>query len=559
VKMSDDQDKVLEWAVETLREAQNPALPDGFLARFEERLEAEEETLDEPQVTRRLAPAAISVMSQPRSRWYHSLAVAIAMIAILGFLLTNPPSLPKTGSGIMVVAATNQVQVQQVAVNRVQELAVGQTLDTGTTGEVVLLAKSLGNEIRVAPETRLKLTQVSKSTQVAEMSLDRGSVLIRETRSRIAVRTEHVVVTPIGTEYEVRRTENGTEVVVFDGEVRVSKPGGSSGLLLKKEQSISVSEQTDWSQVKPRRFSEDESVRPKLYGSSIELDHTPRRGEELRPYPVAKKPVKDVKPPANATPVRPRVGATPRRPIVRSTPKRPPTNPRPARPRAGATPVGPHARPSPGHRVGVTRPGKVNPGPNKPRTSVGQPYPTAQPRRPGNNGQGPRGQTGPGAVRQPGVNGPRPGQGPGMHQPGQRPRPGVNQPGQGPRPGMNQPGQGPRPGMNRPGQGPRPGMNQPGQGPRPGVNQPGQGPRSGVNQPGQGPRPGMRQPGQGPRPGMRQPGQGPRRGVNQSGQGPRGMNRSQQGQGQGMNGGQSPRGAQGAAGGNVRAPASGRR
>ena len=204
MRMTEKEEKLVDWAVGELKNAPDPVLPEGFLLRFEQSLKQEVAT------TQSYTP------SQPH--WSRSLAAAVLMMCCLAAMYWLGPGLSQPSAGELAVAACpGQVLLDGLAVSQVTELRPSQTLETDEEKALVVSSDSR-NRIVVGERTKVV---VGKKSRTTELELADGSISVSEMTMKIAVRTPELLIVPVGTEYRVNRGADATEVAVLSGEVRL--------------------------------------------------------------------------------------------------------------------------------------------------------------------------------------------------------------------------------------------------------------------------------------------------------------------------------------------------
>ena len=268
MKMSEKEEKLLDWAVGELKKAPDPVLPEGFLLRFEQKLK------QEVAYTQGFTP------SQPH--WSRSLAAAVLMICCLAAMYWLGPGLPQTSAGELAVAACpGQVLVDGLAVSQVTQLKPSQILETEEE-KALLVSSDSRNRVVVGERTKLVVGKKSQAVRT-ELELAGGSISVSEMTMKIAVRTPELLIVPVGTEYRVDRRTDSTKVAVLSGEVRLES--------LKPSETVTVraGESLHWKHGEPLRPSMIEKLGPEQ-GASLNSDlsfaqRLRRRPELGHPFP----------------------------------------------------------------------------------------------------------------------------------------------------------------------------------------------------------------------------------------------------------------------------------
>lgn len=419
MKMTEQEEQLVERAVATLKGAPAPELPAGFMLRFEENLKAEKVT-------------QIRVVSSPelpheQPNWSRTLAAAIFMLCCLAALYLIHPGFPENNpTGFVLTASEGSVLLDGRDVSAATSLLQSQTLVTEGQ-KALLLSKDNLNKIVVGSNSKVALHSTDSTTR-AELELTSGSVSITEQSLKIAVRTPELVVSPVGTDYRVDRGQNVTHVSVSSGQVRLSTPHSSGSVVLNAGESVS------WNHNRPLKKAEVEKI-SRAQRSSLDADigwaNSVERVPSLgRPFPKSEwkarpdYPKAKPRPSVQPTPTIQNRTVPPRRAVRPSqtvgNPNPPRTRPvrRPRKPRVGTNPN--QQRVQRRARAGnATRPGQARRQPrNQVRPNLGRPgaYPKNRPRRSPVNRPGTNPSVGsrtpnnkPGQVRRPGQSQVRPG------------------------------------------------------------------------------------------------------------------------------------------------------
>ena len=283
LKTTENQDRLVNWAVETLAHEPCVELPEGFLAKFETQLSQE----PEPSVVVELLPTSLS---EPTRHWTRGLMAALVMLAVLGAFLILKPKSGSEVTGLMVVSALNEVEVASISVSEVTALKSSQSIVTKADSEVVLMAGNLRNTVRVGPDSEIRLNETKRSegATLAELSLERGSLYVSEKEAKISVKTRHAHIRPIGTEYKVTETTDGTKVAVSEGSVLVT-PSGGNLIRLNAGEQILVDSQAKKDAPRPVRMKSEplKNLKKEFEASRTTVKKAPKLGSPLAPYPKA--------------------------------------------------------------------------------------------------------------------------------------------------------------------------------------------------------------------------------------------------------------------------------
>ena len=290
---------------------ETPALPDGFLERFEAKL-AEEATPPKVFVSRGAFTAS------PRRSWTRGLMAALIILAALAGLVWTRPGDHLSNSNLLVVMAGQDTTLNGIpgtlaSLATVSQLSQGDTVETGSDGSVVLMAGSPGNEIKIAPDSKVALRNstsvVGEVAVKSEFELSAGTVFVTEQTSRISVRTSHALFQPVGTDYTVTRSSEATTVSVLEGAVNAVPYSGGAPIRIGPGEQLVVGPEARWDKLRPTRLSAKE-LEPLVQErqSFGKLKDKPALGEKLPPYPKARaKPTEPAAAP-NATPRQPNPG-----------------------------------------------------------------------------------------------------------------------------------------------------------------------------------------------------------------------------------------------------------
>lgn len=240
------------------------------------------------------------------------MAAVLMLAALAAFYWWSPRQADvEVGSGVLIVSTLNSVELKSQKVSQVQELTTQTPLVTGPDSEAVLLAGGPGNEITLGPESSLSLARSQGNRN--QLDLEQGSVFITETRAKISVRTAHLMVEPIGTEYEVRRHGDETTVSVLEGRVAVRAPDRRRMLTLAAGESLTVGRDARWEELRPRRLNQTELKPMRRYRALPRLKFQPLLGSALIPRS---------QPQTQATPAYPKAKPQPRQIPPRTRPDR---------------------------------------------------------------------------------------------------------------------------------------------------------------------------------------------------------------------------------------------
>ncbi len=153
-------------------------------------------------------------------------AAAAALVMAIGVVQPWRDA-PDAGAGMArIVSQAGSVTVAQggEAPARSDTLMPGDRLETGADGALIFIAAS-GHEVRVDSDTRLELLAADR------LALTAGAVYVDSrdaaTVASLGVVTPHGVARDIGTRFAVRVADDAVEVLVRDGEVRLSAEAGA--------------------------------------------------------------------------------------------------------------------------------------------------------------------------------------------------------------------------------------------------------------------------------------------------------------------------------------------
>jgi hypothetical protein len=146
-------------------------------------------------------------------------------------------------SGNVQVTRANSGQVEAVSMSTI--VHNGDNIKTDSNGYVTLLFSD-GSIIKLGPDSELHFGVTSDSNQPKIIQIIYGSIYFRELVQfihRFNVRTPTCAVAVRGTEFTVEvRRDNSTVIIVFDGEVNVSKIETDESALLTTGESLIISQ-----------------------------------------------------------------------------------------------------------------------------------------------------------------------------------------------------------------------------------------------------------------------------------------------------------------------------
>lgn len=271
-----------------------PELPAGFHGRLLERLR--QEGLD----TAESSPTALKVAVVPSSRgrrsWWRP-ALAAAAVVMLCFALLLHWDNPVARAPVAVLeAAEKPVEVVRqgkgsTTTDQTLALEVGTTLRTDSENRSVVVFSGEENQLRLDEQTELKVSKLAKPRGDAELvegefELSKGRVWVTERSARVVVRTPDAILLPVGTEYEALTTENGTELVVWEGEVIARSLDGGHSVRVKQGEEIELGRK-GWRQARSAPIRE-KRMKSKwhAWNRQIRMQKAQRRARrELRPAP----------------------------------------------------------------------------------------------------------------------------------------------------------------------------------------------------------------------------------------------------------------------------------
>ena len=288
-----DEERLLEMALLTLEE---PEFPEGFAERLSQRLRAEQPSRATVTVLEDKRPAS-------RHRWWMPVLLAAAAIVLFfGFLGTSKTQSAPIG---VVAASEGKVKVDDSSVEEAVALKAGMKISTEPESPSILVLAEATEQIRLDSETTVtvnSLRQPRKDSKqvVGELGLKKGRVWISEKASKVAIRTPHALLLPVGTEYEAITGKDATELVVWEGEVIARSLDGLHSRRVSQGEELVLNAET-WTesrtsrsadsreasrgplaQLEPTRAGRQPAQAPPAIGSSRDEGRAPRtpRGPE---------------------------------------------------------------------------------------------------------------------------------------------------------------------------------------------------------------------------------------------------------------------------------------
>lgn len=236
--LTPDEERLLEMALGSLEE---PELPDGFAERFSQRLRAENGAVPAAKVT------VLEARGPGAGRWWTPVLLAAAAIVLFfGFLRTSQTQSEPIG---VVAASEGNLKVDDASVLEAVALKAGMEISTEAESASVLVLAEASEQVRLDSETvvtvnSLRQPQKDSKRVVGEFGLKKGRIWITESASKVAVRTPHALLMPVGTEYEAISGEDSTEVVVWEGEVIARSPDGSQSIRVQQGEELVLDGET---------------------------------------------------------------------------------------------------------------------------------------------------------------------------------------------------------------------------------------------------------------------------------------------------------------------------
>lgn len=200
--LSDDEAAAL-WADLEVRpefSARERGELDAWLAERPDRarlLQSHRRLIDDPVLEAALAPAA----RRARGRWADMAG----------------------GGGLALAAGLAAVVV--LAGAQVPTLVAGEGLSTGR-GEARREMLADGSEVHLNGATKARVRLRAQARQVRLMEGEAYFAVAHDPERPFSVRSPHAVITAVGTQFDVDRLGEATEVAVYEGRVRVEAAGG---------------------------------------------------------------------------------------------------------------------------------------------------------------------------------------------------------------------------------------------------------------------------------------------------------------------------------------------
>lgn len=381
-RLTQEEEQLFTDLEDLLSEVVEPELPEGFTERFRarlDRLESGQDRLEETPASW-LGEAPRVVVLEPRQggrSWVRPfLAAAAVVLMVFGLSLwlsrgvTSTPAQPQA----MLAHAEAPVELADGSMDRqvsqTTALEPGTVITTRKDNFGVVVLGEEANQVRFGEDTVVKVNKLARFRRdhqrlEGEFELARGRLWVTEKSARLAVRTPNAILIPVGTEYEAHTGEDGTEVVVWEGEVIARSLDGRHSVSIHQGEELSLDQQFDWSprRVRPIRAGREESGWH-LKNRRLRLLNRPALRRNLSPAPMADKPRllpglrRRMQPVQRRT--QPRPLATPQTPAI-------PPGPEPSYPRRRPVPVRTPAVPEGRPRVRERIKDRLGDQPNYPR------------------------------------------------------------------------------------------------------------------------------------------------------------------------------------------------
>ncbi|MCA9791268.1 MAG: FecR domain-containing protein [Candidatus Eremiobacteraeota bacterium] len=291
-----------------LSEVVEPELPEGFTRRFRarlDRLESGQDSLDEtPALWLGETPKVVVLDKRQGGRsWVRPfLAAAAVVLMVFGVSLWLSREATPPGEPAQAMLAHADAPVELASGSSDRQVSETTALEPGTVittqkdnfGVVVLGEES--NQVRFGEDTVVKVNKVRRYLRdnkrlEGEFELARGRLWVTEKSARLAVRTPNAILIPVGTEYEAHTGADGTEVVVWEGEVIARSLDGQHAVHIRQGEELSLDKRFDWS---PRRVMPIREGREKtpwhLKNRRLRLLDRPGLRHRLSPAPMDDKP-----------------------------------------------------------------------------------------------------------------------------------------------------------------------------------------------------------------------------------------------------------------------------
>lgn len=247
------EEKLIEWAVDTLKASPGRPLPEGFLVRFQENLENEKASKVVP-----LSPSGSASRPKVRRLLRTPGLVAAVLLFCLGALYWFRPTMAgHHDTGFYLAEANDSLYVDGIDTAGHQAVQASQILSTSATQGAVLKTSDEGNRIALGPDTVVAFQEGSASRR-RTLKLSKGAVSIGEQSLTVAVSTPELIIVPLGTEYTVERVGDATQVMVYSGRVRVDNRADGSSRILEADQGLNWKHAESFKNVAVRSLSKEQ-------------------------------------------------------------------------------------------------------------------------------------------------------------------------------------------------------------------------------------------------------------------------------------------------------------
>lgn len=247
------EEKLIGWAVDTLKASPGRPLPDGFLARFQENLQSEKASKVVP-----ISPSGMATRPTVRRLLRTPGLVAAVLLVCLGALYWFRPNMAgHSDTGFYLAEANEPLCVDGIDTASNQVVLASQLLSTSAKKGAVLKTSDAGNRIALGPDTVVAFQEGSTSRR-RTLRLSKGTVSIGEQSLTVAVSTPELIIVPLGTEYTVERVGDATEVMVHSGRVRVQNRADGTSRILEADQGLNWKHSESFKKVAVRSLSKQQ-------------------------------------------------------------------------------------------------------------------------------------------------------------------------------------------------------------------------------------------------------------------------------------------------------------